>query len=341
MDQQKFSSHIGFIKTPDDVDIRYGYFPSDLNCRGLIVLLNGRSEFMEKYEEPIGLLNQRGFDVFSFDWRGQGLSSRFLENRHKGFVHRFEDYLMDLKTGLQQIVFPRQKKPVILLAHSMGGHMALRFLHDQCRSTDGLEWKDHLPEIDGAVLSSPMFDINTWPIPGKGAQMLAGMMFAAGFGGAYAPGCGDYVPSRQEFKRNRLTSDPVRFQDHVRSVVKNPDLALGGPTYAWLYAAYNSAGLLHQPGYAAAIDCPVLIALGENEKIVSPEAIRSICSRLPDGNLVLIKNARHEILKETDEIQKSFWCAFDQFTKRIGTCASCNETPSSRKISDHPKERYL
>ncbi|SVD81174.1 uncharacterized protein METZ01_LOCUS434028, partial [marine metagenome] len=65
--------------------------------RGTVVVLNGRSEFIEKYFETIESLRARGFAVATLDWRGQGRSDRPLANRQKGHVDDFEEYLSDLQ----------------------------------------------------------------------------------------------------------------------------------------------------------------------------------------------------------------------------------------------------
>jgi lysophospholipase len=280
------------------------------------VLLNGRSEFLEKYREPVKRLNHRGFDVFSFDWRGQGLSSRFLPNPHKGFVRSFEDYLMDLETCMNQIVFPKSTGPILFLGHSMGGHMTLRYLHELF-AKDANQSRGDGARIACAVLSSPMLDIHTRPFPSWFVRILAQAMCAAGRKDAYAPGSGDYLPEKQIFSGNLLTSDPVRYRDHIQEVEKNPSLALGGVTFGWLKAAYQSMELLNQKEYVAAIGLPVLMAGAEYDKIVSTDAQKKMGSMLPDCKFILIKKARHEILKESDEIQNSFWFAFDHFVKEI------------------------
>ncbi|MCK5099035.1 MAG: alpha/beta hydrolase, partial [Desulfobacteraceae bacterium] len=78
--------------------IRYGYTDiKEKNLKGLVLLLHGRAEFMEKYKEIVSSLNNKGYDVISFDWRGQGLSARETDNRQKGYVKDFNDYLLDLK----------------------------------------------------------------------------------------------------------------------------------------------------------------------------------------------------------------------------------------------------
>jgi lysophospholipase len=78
--------------------------------RGVLVLLSGQTEFIEKYFEVIDELRGRGFDVATMDWRGQGGSSRVLEDDpRKGFVVDFTEYDDDLDTLLNWIVPPLLK----------------------------------------------------------------------------------------------------------------------------------------------------------------------------------------------------------------------------------------
>ena len=76
---------ISRLRTRDDIGIRYGVWSGcQSELRGTVLLLNGRKEYLEKYHETICDLNDRGFAVVSFDWRGQGLSDRLLPDRNKG-----------------------------------------------------------------------------------------------------------------------------------------------------------------------------------------------------------------------------------------------------------------
>jgi lysophospholipase len=331
MDDLKFSSGVGYVRTPDQITLRYGFWPCGKAPVGTVVLLNGRSEFLEKYKEPIHRLNQRGFDVFSLDWRGQGLSSRLLANPQKGFVSRFEDYLADLKTCLTRLVFPRARQPVVFLAHSMGGHIALRYLlalSGNDPSSDsvigGIGSDHHRADhnrrhgIRGALLSSPMIDIHTHPFPKGFVKRLSRIMVQSGFSHAYAVGSRDYDPGRQVFSGNPLTSDPVRFEDHVRAVKDNPRLALGGVTYGWLSAAYDSMTVLNDLALWNAVNSPpVWIAGAGNDQIVSIAAQEALCRCSAGYAFILIKAARHEILKEKDAVQARFWAVFDDFIRRV------------------------
>lgn len=255
---------------------------------------------MEKYLETIEELNQEGFNVYSLDWRGQGLSSRILANRHKGFIDDYDVYLDDLNLFVTKIVMPESFHPLIIIAHSMGGHIALRFMHD------------HPDVVDMAVLTSPMIDIFGSSLSRKFVKLIARMAIKTGFSHSYTIGSGDYTV--EKFKGNELTSDPVRFTDAQNAIIKNPDLALGGVTYGWLSATLKSIDILIQPGFAAKITTPILMVIAGNDKIVSTNAQKQFCTMLPNCKLIEISEARHEIFKETDVIRSIFRREFNRFT---------------------------
>jgi lysophospholipase len=301
--QESMLSPFGKMTTSDNYSLRYGIWRSDKAAsRGTVILLNGRTEFMEKYAETISELQQRGFDVYSFDWRGQGLSSRMLSNRHKGFVKTYDDYISDLAVFVDEIVKPQAVSPLIIVAHSMGGHIAMRYLQKQ----QGV--------IERAVLLSPMINILTSPFPRWFARGIARMAGKAGWDQEYAISSGDYSPEDEKFEGNLLTSDPVRFLDEKRAIKKNPDLALGGVTYRWLSATFASIDVLAAPGFGKEITIPILMVSAGSDKIVSLEAQKSICARLQQCRSKVILEARHEILKETDVVRSIFWDEFDKFT---------------------------
>ncbi|MEW6672103.1 MAG: alpha/beta hydrolase [Thermodesulfobacteriota bacterium] len=291
-----------FFKTYDDLSIRYAIRPSGQEKKaGSVIVLGGRREFIEKYTEIICELNGRNFDVYTMDWRGQGLSGRQLPNRHKGHVSSYDDYLDDLNRFVSQVVRPRAVSPFIILAHSMGGHIALRYLHDR-------------PEcVEKAVLTAPLIDIASSAFKGRLIRVFARTAVAAGMGQMYVFGPGDYRAADQQFNGNRLTSDPQRFMDEQNAIAANPDLALGGLTYGWLKASLESIDILKGAGYPEAIRTPVLIVCAGSDRIVSITAQERICARLPGGLLQVIPRARHEVLKENDRVRSVFWEAFDRF----------------------------
>jgi lysophospholipase len=67
------------------------------------------------------------------------------------------------------------------------------------------------------------------------------------------------------------------------------------------------------PGFAEAIQTPVLICGAGRDRIVRAEAIRDFARRLPHGTYLELEDSEHEILMERDSIRARFWRAFDGF----------------------------
>jgi lysophospholipase len=254
---------------------------------------------MEKYTETIRELNQRDFRVCSFDWRGQGYSSRLLTDRYKGHIESFNTYLEDMALIVRKVLKPRTQPPFVLLAHSMGGHLALRYMND------------HPLFFKSVVLTAPMIDVSMAPFLKRSLHRLAGFVVNHGAGHHYAIGSGKDARRAQAFKGNRLTSDRRRFYRTQQMVTKQPGLAVGGVTYAWLNAAFDSISTLQQHVACGSMNVPVLMLSAGEDKIVSNRAQQSLCKQLPDCRYQAIPGARHEILMEADQYRLLFWKAFD------------------------------
>jgi lysophospholipase len=292
-----------YFRARDGSMIRCGFWrPQGRSARATVVLLHGRKEFLEKYAETISDLNQRGFEVLSLDWRGQGLSSREVRCRRAGHVRDFSEYLEDLDLFWRAHLANIGTAPVLLLGHSMGGHLALRFAHD------------HPERLRGAVLAAPMFDIRLNTIARKLIPHLAAAVIAAGGAALPVPGTRRRSPRHRAFAGNRLTSDPQRFRAEKHAIESNPALAVEGLTFGWLAAALRSIAILQKPGYLEAVSTPVLIVSGGQDRIVCRAAHHRVFSRMSNGRFVLIPAARHEILMERDALRHVFWQAFDAFT---------------------------
>ncbi len=295
------SQPYAYLNTGDGVRLRYGFWSCQADaCRGTLLLLNGRSEYMEKYHAVIQELNARGFHVVSFDWRGQGLSERLLAHPTKGYVDSFDHYMIDLEAVLNEAL-PRCRGPLMLVAHSMGGHIALRCLYK------------HPGLFDRTILCAPMIDINTAPMPKYLARLFSRWLRSAGFARAMIAGAGCFDPYGRSFEHNQLTSDRQRFEQIRQTIAGNPSLVAAHVTNGWLAAAFDSIDILHRPGFNSSIHTPLLILMAGRDRIVVNQAIRRFSADLPNCRLVVIEGARHEILQERDALRSQFWEAFDAF----------------------------
>jgi lysophospholipase len=272
--------------------------------RGVCVLLDGQTEFLEKYEEVAGELAQRGFQVAALDWRGQGGSDRLVADPLKAHVDDFTDYDADLAVFMEEVVKPLTGKPPLALAHSMGGHLLLRALHDR----PGL--------FCAGVATAPMLRALTRGYPPAVARAVC---FAENLGGqrkAWVWGMAERDPLKLTFEDNLVTSDRARFARNQGYLAQQNDIRLAGPTWGWLEAAYRSMAHVMAKGYAEAIKTPVLIVGAGRDRIVDTAAEREFAARLPHGTYLEFEDAEHEILMETDSIRARFWQAFDAFVEK-------------------------
>jgi len=292
-----------YFTTRDNLLIRWGFTPAVASpARGTVLFLNGRTEYMEKYAEVVEELNQRGFEVYSCDWRGQGLSDRMLDDSQKGHVTCFEDYLDDLDQLMAIINRRGASSPFILLGHSMGGHIAARFI------------ERYPGRFDRCILTSPMIDIQLpWFLPRAWLRRLARTAVRKGRQGAYALGAGGVKKRDRRFEGNPLTSDRARFERNVAMIQHNPRLAVGGVTYGWFDAAMQSIDRVAVPAFARSLRVPLLMVIAAKDQIVCRRAQERFYRHAIDCRMVAIEGARHELLVETDARRAEFWNAFDRF----------------------------
>ena len=289
-----------YVTAPDGARLRYGTWPGAAG-RPTILLLPGLRESIEKHFETVEDLQARGFAVVALDWRSQGLSTRPLENPQKVHVDNFDCHVSDLQALVTEILQSVAPADIYVLAHSMGAHNALRWMHD------------HPGRVRGAILCSPMCDI--WLPQGLRWFFTAWvrLMTWLGRGEDYIFFRGDYDASARRFDGNRLTSDRDRFEEEKAQIDANPALQTGGPTWGWLRAARRSVTTLMQPDYLSAITTPILMLQAGVEGVVRNEAQDIAAALLPDCQFLRIDGARHELLRERDIYRDQALAALDDF----------------------------
>lgn len=286
-----------WLRTADGVRLRAGIWPD--GTKGTVFLLPGRTEYIEKYGRAAADLAARGFATLSIDWRGQGLADRKLADKMSGHVGDFSEYQKDLDALLHLAHEQALPRPFFILAHSMGGCIALRAL-----------MRD-LP-FQATALTAPMWgiSISAWMRPMATAISTAANWF--GQAHRYAPGttAKTYV-LEAPFAGNVLTTDAEMYGYMRAQVAKHPDLALGGPSMGWLHAALaecHALSLLPSPSM------PTLCALGTAEKVVDTAPIHLRMRLWQNGRIDLYPNAEHEIIMETPAMrQRLFDSVADHF----------------------------
>jgi lysophospholipase len=273
--------------------------------QGTVVVLPGRAEFVEKYAETAADLLARRFAVAALDWRGQGLSDPAAAARDRCHVGDFREYLEDLTAVLGRLDALGLPRPFVMLAHSMGGHVGLRHLHDRPG------------RFAAAAMTAPMFGIRLGPLPPPLARLVAATATRLGRAARFAPGQRAFDAALCRFEGNPLTGCPDRFGAFRDLLVARPELALGGVTYGWLAAALRSIALTRRRGYVEGIATPVLVCQSALERIVCNRTQSELVRRLPRGRLVTFADARHEVLMERPPVRERFFAAFEAFLAEV------------------------
>ena len=275
----------GFFEGCRGQKLRYAlFFPVREKPLGTVVIIQGRNECIEKYAETIRELVGHGFVVASFDLRGQALSGRLGRNERAGHVHRFTDYLDDVERFLTFIVTPSAPGPYSILAHSLGGLIALALA----------------PRLSGRVhrivLSAPLVGLMGLPVPENVAFGMAALASWTGLG--KWPMGKERAPA--SFANNVLTTSAARFERFATLRRTTPELGIGAPTARWLHEVRKTMKRATSPEHLTQITVPTLILAPVQDRIVPYKAMEDLARQFRAGHLVSIPGARHELLQEDD-----------------------------------------
>ena len=272
--------------------------------RGSILFLGGRGDHFEKYLEAFEDWRLRGWQVESFDWRGQGGSGRLAEDPNVGHADDYGHWVNDLadfSAEWQQ----RSRGPHVIIGHSMGGHLVLRSLAEQRINPDA------------AILVAPMLGF-TAPYPDWLGLRVARFMNRIGKPERAAWGASEKPGSPLRLRQKLLTHDNARYDDELWWKAQHPELALGPASWRWVEEAYASFIGLAAPGLIESIQMPVLVLAAATDKLVSIKSTRQVAGRLTKGELhVYGPEAAHELLRETDGVRNDALARIDAFLDRV------------------------
>ena len=279
-----------WLRTADAVRVRAAHWRG--GDKGTVLLFPGRTEYIEKYGPAAGEFAARGYSMAVIDWRGQGIADRLLADEAPGHVVDFGDYQKDIAVFVDWLKREEMPEPWYLVAHSMGGCIGLRALHEQ------------LP-VRAAVFSAPMWGIKMQVALLPLAWTLGTLAPMFGLGGRLAPSTSreTYV-AITPFEGNLLTRDRPMFEFMQRQTAAHPELAIGGPSLQWVgQALLETRALAAMPSP----DFPCLTALGLAERVVQIDAIKQRMANWPGSEFDLVEEAEHELMMEKPPIRKRFY----------------------------------
>lgn len=277
-----------WVKAADGKRLRVAYWPAP-NARGTLLLMPGRTEYVEKYGATARVMAERGIATLTIDWRGQGLADRLLADKRVGHIGTFSDYQLDVTAMMEVARHVGAPEPFVLLGHSMGGGIGLRAIYEG------------LPVV-GAVFTGPMWGIYFSRIMRPAVWLLPRIATVLGMGTLLPPTTSyDSYVLANPFEDNMLTRDPDFFAMMQRQLEAHPELQLGGPSMIWVKeATAECLSLVKEPSP----NLPCVTYLGANERIIDCDAVRNRMNRWSRGELVIVPESEHELLMEVPDTRE-------------------------------------
>ena len=291
---------------PDGAKLRWGETGNRNSAKATIVFVPGYTATLDMYGEHFDRLARRGYHVIGVDLRGQGMSSRDREDQpEKLYVDSFATYSDDLARFIRDV--SPTDRPVVPMAMSFGGHVAMRMALEQ-------------PDVmDGLYLVAPALQ----PQLGEAAattRRVASAMKRLGKGRRYLPGQGNWTTTMDDLGvagPQYCASDPKRL--HLKDVIytRRPEQRVGGVTAGWGLAFIASAEWLAKPDRYAAFDRPVRMVLAETEAFVENDANTAACGAMLDCEATVLPGTAHCLNQESDAVLKRMWDGLDAFVATL------------------------
>lgn len=270
--QQANKQNNGNVRTSDGLDLYWQSWLAD-QPTGVIVLIHGLAEHSGRYFDTAQHFARHGWAVYACDLRGHGLSP---DGHRTGRVHvdDFNDYANDVKAIVTLAKKRHPDLPHVILGHSMGGLVALRYV------------LDHPDELHGAVLSSPALGAHPEASPPLLLNLLVRLLV--------------YIRPRLFFSSDIDTAVICRDPEVVRSYADDP-LVSDKVSARW-YVEITKA-MADIQGRAAELQIPTLLMQSGADHLVDPHAAGRWAAKAPADTIELVvwDGLYHEMFNEPEK----------------------------------------
>lgn len=259
-----------FFRGYDQTKLYMQKWDADDSC-GTILITHGQAEHSDCYHRLIDGFqrNEDGkhWSFIAWDLRGHGKSDGI-----RGYAKDFDEYVLDFHIFVEECLkLPStQNKPVILLAHSMGG------LIQNC----ALREKKY-DRFNAQILSAPLFGVSV-PVPAwkdSGSELLNAIL--------------PQLALSNELKNEQLTRDPEVIKEFEKDIYRHGKISAG--VYLGLKREFTKLVTT-----AGAITLPTLLQISDNDPVVSTPEARRFFENLPiaDKILEIYDGGKHELYND-------------------------------------------
>lgn len=315
-------------------NLRYGFAPAlGGHKNGTIILTHGYGEFIDQYYLTIQEYQKLGYDVWAMDHYGFGKSGRDdPANPHRPSTKGLLRHVNDLDFFATQIVKPVPEKPLILSTHSMGGHIGL------------LHLQRHPGVFDGAIMSSPMFDIYRFGLP-RFTMPLIRTLFnvasAIGFRDKQVPATPDMWDKITSVSHALTDSDG----ENLRTIFKNlaqgvmHQVLVSRPTFGWISSSFPTMIHSMRESALSGIKTPILIGSAGIESLVDTDSHDRAARLMQNAAIIRLPMARHNLWFESDRNYDLWIWNIRAFLSKIDTGFESRRPASTAPVIAEPVDR--
>lgn len=290
----------GDFAAADGLKLRYYHAvrPSGEHPKGCVVILHGYCGFWGKFHEMSEYYWQGGYEVFFLEQRGHGYSGREIDVVDMVHVRDFADYVSDLLIFMDEIVnLVTADLKHIMYAHSMGGAVGALFL------------EQHPGYFDAAVLSTPMFAIDTGTTPKLLLYLLRAKSRLLHQVEEPFPG-GKPWTGRNVFNTSSTMSQ-ARYLYIFNQRLADTHYQTNRLSNGWGAASLRAMSQLHRQ--ASNINIPILMFNAGNDSLLSPAGHYSFAKKVSHIEFYIYEDSKHEIFNAADNIRCDYYSRIFKF----------------------------
>lgn len=254
------------IKGSNGLELFVHTFPSEENPKGIVCLVHGHGEHIERYEHLAKRLNDANYSMIGFDLRGHGQS-----DGRRGHTPSYNAMMEDIDLFLAEVDEHYAGLPRFLYGHSMGGNLVLNYAMRRN------------PDLKGVIATGPWLKLAFEPPAIQvGLAKLMQKLFPA-------------FTQSSGLATDALSRDP----EVVRAYEEDP--YVHDKLSARLFTEIHSAGLWAL-AHAAEFPLPLLLMHGGADRITSAEASKEFAEKAEGKTLLKIwEGFYHEIHNEPEK----------------------------------------
>jgi alpha-beta hydrolase superfamily lysophospholipase len=259
----------GGFKGYKDLDIYYQCWLPEGDARAVLLVVHGWAEHSGRYVNLVDYFVPKGYAICALDHRGHGRSEG-----PRGYVDRFSDYLLDLKTFFDLVRSQHSDTKIFMVGHSMGGTVATAYVIE------------HQHELAGLLLSGASLMV--------GSGLSSALIPLARILSVLMPRMGVFVLDATDISQDKAVVD---------AYVNDPLVYRGKITCR--FAAEMLKTLRKLPSQMPEIKLPILVMHGTADRLGEPEGSRLLHDRAgsKDKTLKLYQGFYHEIFNEPEHEQ--------------------------------------